>query len=428
MKGGPEGDGVAFRMTWLFLGATGGALLVAPGGPALRTAGALAVLGSAFLALRGARTLPVPEEVPRADLEREIRHLRARAEEGDRMRRNILAHLNAGVVLLGGDRQVHLFNAAAQVMLGVSSQLTLGGSLDAAIQEPQSLRNIAAAFQGTFSEWTARRNPRILRLRAIPFASPSEGGASEDWVLLTLDDITHQEALETTRQKFISNASHELKTPTTSMRIAAEDLLEGNLVLPDGETDLRIILRSVDRMTMLLDDISELSRIETGALHLDPQPVQVAAILATLREDLGVQALPRDIRLVFRAEEGLASHVLQTDPLRLRQLLENLLSNAIKFSLPGSEVRLIVRRDGPWLAWAVSDDGPGVAEDDLPRIFERFYRAPSARGVPGTGLGLAIVKHLAVLMDGEVDITSDLGRGATFTLRLPHPGHGSARG
>jgi two-component system phosphate regulon sensor histidine kinase PhoR len=304
-------------------------------------------------------------------------------------------------------------------MLGLSSRLTLGGSLGAAFREPDSLKCITEAFQGVPGEWTARRNPRVLRLRAIPFASPSEEGGSDTWVLVTLDDITHQEALETTRQKFISNAGHELKTPTTSMRIAAEDLLEGNLVLPEGETDLRIILRSVDRMTMLLEDISELSRIETGALRLDPQPVTIGSILAGLREDFRAQATQRNITLAFGAEGDLEEHTIMADPLRLRQLLENLLSNAIKFSPAASEVALKVVREGPWLTWAVSDQGMGISSQDLPRIFERFYRAPAARAVPGTGLGLAIVKHLAVLMEGEVDLRSTLGEGSTFTLRLP---------
>ena len=102
----------------------------------------------------------------------------------------------------------------------------------AAFREPESLRNLQEAFGGALVDWTLKRNPRTIRLRALPFPSP----AAETWVLVTLDDITHHEALETTRQKFISNASHELKTPVTGIRVAVENLQDGGLVLPEGDT------------------------------------------------------------------------------------------------------------------------------------------------------------------------------------------------
>jgi signal transduction histidine kinase len=238
-------------------------------------------------------------------------------------------------------------------------------------------------------------------------------------VLVTLDDITRQEALETTRQKFISNASHELKTPVTGIRIAVENLQEGALVLPEGEPSLRSILRSVDRMTMLLEDIAELSRIETGALRLEPVALRLGAFAAEALEGTRNQALAAGVEVRLDLPAELAELGFRADPFRLGQLLDNLLSNAIKFSPGGSEVRFGIRQDGPWLAWSIEDHGPGIADSDAERIFERFYRAPSVRRIPGTGLGLAIVKHLAVLMNGEVDLQTEPGRGSTFTFRLP---------
>jgi len=267
-------------------------------------------------------------------------------------------------------------------------------------------------------EWVLKRNPRVLRLRAIPFRAPAlaEGQA---WVLVTLDDITRQEALETTRQKFISNASHELKTPVTSIRIAVENLQEGAMVSEDGDANLKIILRSLDRMTMLLDDISELSRIETGALRLSPAPLRLEAFLAELLDNLKGQAAARSVNLRGHAVLEMEGRTFEADPLRLTQLLENLLSNAIKFSPAGGEVTLKAGPEGPWLVWVVSDQGPGISAQDAKRVFERFYRAPSVRAIPGTGLGLAIVKHLALLMGGEVTLESEPGHGATFTFRMP---------
>jgi signal transduction histidine kinase len=263
-----------------------------------------------------------------------------------------------------------------------------------------------------------RRNPRILRVRAIPFETPQQGAALP-WVLVTVDDITRQEALETTRQKFIANASHELKTPVTGIRIAVENLQEGELVLPEGEPSLRTILRAVDKMTLLLADISELSRIETGALRLEPADLRMGAFLADILENVRPQVEAAGVAIDLDLPAGQEDLPFRADPLRLAQLLDNLLSNAVKFSPAGSRVDLRVRREGAWLVWSVEDRGPGISETDAQRIFERFYRAPSVRRIPGTGLGLAIVKHLAVLMHGEVELRTEPGRGSTFIFRLP---------
>ena len=354
----------------------------------------------------------------KSDLELENLSLKDLSRKEDHLRQGILVNLREGVVLLDSQKEVRLYNPAAQLLLSTSSRLAVGGSLPGVFREPETLRNIELAYSGKETEWTLRRDPRALRLRAMPFDSV-DGGRN---VLLTMDDITRQEALETTRQKFISNASHELKTPVTSIRIAMENLMDGGFVAPGGENNLKAILRSVDRMTMLLNDISELSRIETGALRLESLPIQIADFLPQLLEEVRQQAKSRRITLKTELEPSVEHMVMKADPLRLHQLLENLLSNAIKFSPEGSEVILRIQSREPWLLWVVQDSGPGISDSDAKRIFERFYRAPSTRGVPGTGLGLAIVKHLALLMGGEVSLQSELGKGSTFTVKLPMQG------
>ncbi len=268
----------------------------------------------------------------KSDLELENLSLKNLSRKEDHLRQGILVNLREGVVLLDSRKEVCLYNPAAQLLLSTSSRLTLGGSLHGIFREPQTLRHIEMAYSGKETEWTLRRDPRVLRLRAMPFET-ADGSQS---VLLTLDDITLQEALETTRQKFISNASHELKTPVTSIRIATENLMDGGFMAPGGENNLKAILRSVDRMTMLLNDISELSRIETGALRLESLSIQIGVFLPQLLEEVRHQAEPRRITLKAEMEPGLEHKVMEADPLRLHQLLENLLSNAIKFSPEGS--------------------------------------------------------------------------------------------
>ena len=431
------------RMTppWVAFGlaVAGGALMARELEPLFRAAGGvLALGGAALLAVQtwnSRKTFnQVLEAIPLEDksegllrklpkawaaLEHENLALRTQAETEDQVRRHILFHLKAGVVLLGQDRRIRIFNPAAQTMLGLSSNLEVGGAVVVAFREPESLRRLEEAYGGTPVEWILLRNPRTLQVRALPFPDPAHPEHAHAWVLITVDDVTRQEALETTRQKFISNASHELKTPVTSIRIAVENLQEGAMVSAEGDATLKIILRSLDRMTMLLDDISELSRIETGALRLSPASLHLGEFLAELLDNLKGQAAARTVTLRGHAAQAMDDRTFEADPLRLTQLLENLLSNAIKFSPAGGEVTVKAGPEGPWLVWVVSDQGPGISAQDAKRVFERFYRAPTVRAIPGTGLGLAIVKHLALLMGGEVALESELGKGATFTFRMP---------
>ncbi|MBS1785826.1 MAG: hypothetical protein JST24_10395 [Acidobacteria bacterium] len=348
-------------------------------------------------------------------LEEENLQLRNRADREDQLRRGILASLREGVLVFGEDRRLLQANPAAILLLGSGSHLSGGAGLAEAFRDPESLARLEGAFGGAPAEWTLGREPRVLRVRALPF----QAGLEARGVLITLDDITRMEALETTRQKFLSNVSHELKTPVTAIHVAAENLQDGGSVGTEGESSLKSIFRSVEKMTLLLNDISELSRIETGALVLDPRLIRVAAFARELTEDVTVQARAKGVTLSLDLAPDLETARIKADPLRLHQLLENLLSNAVKFSPEGSEVRLEATREGTRLRWVVSDQGPGIAESEQTRVFERFYRTASARAVPGTGLGLAIVKHLARLMGGEISLESEVGKGAAFTFKMP---------
>ena len=272
---------------------------------------------------------------------------------------------------------------------------------------------VQKAYRGLSCEWRMVRAGRTLRVRAIPFAPMG----SVTGVLLTLDDVTSQEALETTRQKFISNVSHELKTPVTAIRIAAENLQEEHLNQTARFT-AQSIMRSVDRLTLLLGDLSELSRIESGALHLAPVRLELTAFLDTLIRDLQPQGSDYGVQLALDVDAPPGAVIL-ADPLRLHQVIENLVSNALKFSPPGGQVDLSVRITGQGQIWEVRDQGPGIPEAEQVRIFERFYRAQAAKAKPGTGLGLAIVKHLCRLMGGEVTVESRPGEGAIFRVILP---------
>jgi signal transduction histidine kinase len=346
-------------------------------------------------------------------LEREHLDLKEKMVPEDRLLPGIMARLEEGVILFGATGGLEQFNPAAQRHLGLSAPLAKGMAVGEVFRDHEGPDAIRKAYRGTSCEWRLFRAGRTLRVRAIPFAplGPVSG------VLLTLDDVTSQDALETTRQKFISNVSHELKTPVTAISISAENLQEEDL--PDSaRASAQSILRSVERLTLLLGDLSELSRIESGALNLAPEHLDLLAFLDTLMRDLQPRYAACGVTLALNVDAPAGATIL-VDPLRLHQVIENLVSNAMKFSPPGGQVDLSVRLTSQWQTWEVRDQGPGIPEAEQGRIFERFYRAQTAKAKPGTGLGLAIVKHLCRLMGGEVTVESRPGEGATFRVMLP---------
>jgi len=355
------------------------------------------------------------QELPRAwsALQRENADLKERVTREDRLLPGIMARLEEGVLLFGPGRHLEQFNPAAQRHLGLGAPLGKGMRVGDVFRDLDGLEAVQKAYDGTPCEWRLARAGRTLRVRAIPFAPMG----SVTGVLLTLDDVTSQEALETTRQKFISNVSHELKTPVTAIRIAAENLQEENLD-DASRASAQSIMRSVDRLALLLGDLSELSRIESGALHLAPVELDLSAFLDTVMKDLQPRGEALGVRLALAVDAPEGATIL-ADPLRLHQVIENLVSNALKFSPVGGRVDLGVQVTSQGQIWEVRDQGPGIPESEQGRIFERFYRAKAASAKPGTGLGLAIVKHLCRLMGGEVSVTSELGAGATFKVILP---------
>jgi two-component system phosphate regulon sensor histidine kinase PhoR len=224
--------------------------------------------------------------------------------------------------------------------------------------------------------------------------------------------------LEGIRRDFVANVSHELRTPLTAIRGFAETLRTSEVPPEQRRQFLDVILRHADRLTALIEDLLELSRIEGGTRELVLEPTDVAALARGLIQDLKPRLDAKRLRGELRAEpvpRALA------DRRALEQVLLNLLDNAIKYSEPGGRIELIVSDSPTGVRIDVTDTGIGIPEADRARIFERFYRVEKARSrdLGGTGLGLAIVKHLVQAQDGEVSVSSREGQGSTFTVRLP---------
>jgi two-component system phosphate regulon sensor histidine kinase PhoR len=240
-------------------------------------------------------------------------------------------------------------------------------------------------------------------------------------VVLVMNDITKTQHLENLRRDFVANVSHELKTPITNIKGYLETLTEDG-VLDDRETVerfLSISVRNADRLNAIIDDLLSLSRLEqVGKAGLDFDKRSLSGIVAAAFQSCGPMAMEKKIELRIQGDKDAQVCV---NSLLMEQAISNLIGNALKYSDEGSSVKVRIRKKDKSVDIEVIDEGIGIPERDLPRIFERFYRVDKARSreLGGTGLGLAIVKHIMIVHDGTVNVSSVLGKGSTFTLTLP---------
>jgi two-component system phosphate regulon sensor histidine kinase PhoR len=242
--------------------------------------------------------------------------------------------------------------------------------------------------------------------------------------LLLVQDLTRVRRLETVRRDFISNLSHELRTPLASLKALTETLQDG--ALDDPPAARRFIDQiqiETDALTQMVTELLELSRIESGRLSLDLKPVSVYELLDSSSKRMQLQAERAGISLRVECAENLPK--VNIDSQRLEQVLVNLIHNAVKFTKPGGEVILgaeMVHMGEAGIGevrFAISDTGIGIPADDVPRIFERFYRVDKSRTGGGTGLGLSITKHIVETHKGRVWAESIEGRGSTFYFTIP---------
>jgi two-component system phosphate regulon sensor histidine kinase PhoR len=252
---------------------------------------------------------------------------------------------------------------------------------------------------------------QFLQIVAIP--DRTTGGS-----LLLVQDLTRVRHLETVRRDFVSNISHELRTPLASLKALTETLQDG--ALEDHEAAKRFLVRieaEVDALTQMAAELLELSRIESGQVPLDLKPVSPTTLLFTALDRMRLQVERAAISFSVVCPQDLPS--VRADAPRLEQVLVNLIHNAVKFTPPGGQVILSAQKEDVFIRFAVQDSGVGIPSDDLPRIFERFYKTDRARTSGGTGLGLSISRHIVEAHGGRIWVESEEGKGSTFFFTIP---------
>ncbi|MFW6125725.1 MAG: ATP-binding protein [Chloroflexota bacterium] len=328
----------------------------------------------------------------------------------------VLANMADGALMTDRQGQVTLANAAAERMLRQTQQEMVGRSFIELARDYDLAELLGRCLEsGEQQAGQAETGPdrRFLRMIATPIDGGSHSGA-----LIILQDLTELRRLESVRRDFVSNVSHELRTPLASIRALAETLREGavaDLAVADGF--LQRIELEVDRLGEMVEELNQLSRIESGEVTFDMRSVQVANVI--------LQAVERVRPQLDRAELTLATDVplslpeALADQHQIENVLLNLLHNAVKFTPPGGRITLFARLEDDTIAISVRDTGTGIPSEDLPHIFERFYKADKARAKAGTGLGLAIAKHIVRGHGGQIWAESAEGEGSTFTFTLP---------
>ncbi len=415
------GDALWIAVTVLATGAAafaGAYLLLRPVALSVReTAEAARALRGSSLSARAVRTTG-----PTAQLTHEFNVMATEIEASSQAITAEHARLEAalaaaadGIMAVDATTDVQYANPAALALLGMEESEVVGRTLiesvrdyefDALVREALSGESIPQPRVVPFG-----RDRTLLRALAVPVA---QGGS---WAaLLVLVDLSDVQRVDHVRRDFISNVSHELRTPIAAIGALVETLELGDLEGDEQAAFLGRIRNQVERMALLTNELLDLSRIESGAIHLEPESVDLASSVAEAQAALAARLEACDVRV--EGPDG-ATPPVEADRTATVRIVTNLLDNALKFSPDGSVITIDVRDEDALVAVEVCDDGPGIAAQDLDRVFERFYKAEHSRADDGAGLGLAIVKHLVQAHGGTVAARNEDGRGAAMTVRLP---------
>ncbi|HWY50535.1 MAG TPA: ATP-binding protein [Chthoniobacterales bacterium] len=329
----------------------------------------------------------------------------------------ILSAMQDGLLVVDGRRRLALLNRAFCDLFKISEN-SLGAPLLESVRDPAVEKIVAETFR--------RRQPSQGELaignHEFQMTSVPMGNANGEitGAVILFHDITELKRADEIRRDFVANVSHELRTPLSILRGYIETMLD-DPKMPRAECAriLEVMEQHSKRLGLLANDLLTLAQLESGSSTLQLSEIDLAQFLDGLARDWRKKFTTKALKVVIDLPANFPS--IRADETRLREVFDNLLDNAVKYSNKNGEIRLGAERRAREIMLRVSDDGIGVSREDLPRIFERFYRADKARSreLGGTGLGLSIVKHLAQLHGGRAEAESEIGHGTTVRVILP---------
>jgi len=331
--------------------------------------------------------------------------------------RAIFSAMRDGLLVVDAERRITLLNAALQELFALKDD-PLGASFLETLRDA----NVEEAISETFGRREPVQREIVIANRQLQINSVPMGKDNGDIVgaVVLFHDITELKRADEIRRDFVANVSHELRTPLSILRGYIETMRD-DPKMPRAESAriLEVMEQHSKRLGLLANDLLTLAQLESGTSSPQLNDVDFGQFLAGLVRDWKRKFMAKNLKVAIDLPADFS--IVRADEALLREIFDNLLDNAVKYSSKHGEIHLGAQRRGSEIVLSVSDDGVGIGREDLPRIFERFYRADKARSgeLGGTGLGLSIVKHIAQLHGGRVEAESELGRGTRIRVILP---------
>ena len=357
------------------------------------------------------------------DLSEVIRLTQENLEQESKRLHSILSYMTDGVLATNRRGKITMINDMAKKQLGVQKEEVLNKSILELlkIEDEYELRDLITQVPELMID-SQDANGEYLSLR-VRFALVRRESGFISGLVAVLHDTTEQEKEERERRLFVSNVSHELRTPLTSVKSYLEALDEGALSEPVAPDFIKVSLDETNRMMRMVTDLLHLSRIDNATSHLDVELINFTAFITFILNRFDqIRGQDEEKKYDLVRDYPITSVWIEIDTDKMTQVIDNILNNAIKYSPDGGKITVTMKTTDDQMILSISDQGLGIPKQDLPRIFDRFYRVDRARSRAqgGTGLGLAIAKEIIKQHDGFIWAKSEYGKGSTFTIVLPY--------
>ena len=357
------------------------------------------------------------------DLSEVIRLTQENLEQESKRLHSILSYMTDGVLATNRRGQITMINDMAKRQLGVESDDALNQNILELlkIEDEYELRDLITQSPEIMI-YSQNVNGEYISLR-VRFALIRRESGFISGLVAVLHDTTEQEKEERERRLFVSNVSHELRTPLTSVKSYLEALDEGALYEPVAPDFIKVSLDETNRMMRMVTDLLHLSRIDNETSHLDVELINFTAFITFILNRFDkMRSQDEDKKYELVRDYPINSVWIEIDTDKMTQVIDNILNNAIKYSPDGGKITVSMKTTDDQMILSISDQGLGIPKEDLPKIFDRFYRVDKARSRAqgGTGLGLAIAKEIIKQHNGFIWAKSEYGKGSTFTIVLPY--------